>query len=71
MFVSNSFHNVSGIYDKGMINVSHVVYILATTYLMAFIFGPWMPWMDGIHFMTSDPSVLAPACGKMSKSRTH
>ena len=44
--------------SKFCVNVSQVVYISATSYQKAFIFGPLFPWRVGIDSMTPDPGSM-------------
>ena len=69
LFVRTSFRRME-FASKFCVKVSQVVYISATTYQKAFIFGPLLPWRVGIHSMTPDPRVHAPGWGERSKSRT-
>ena len=68
-FVCTSFRRLE-FASKFCVKVSQVVYISATTHQKAFIFGPYLPWRVGIHYMTTDPRVHALGWGKRSKSRT-
>ena len=49
--------------SKFCVKVSQVVYISATAYRKAFMFGPYLPWRVGIHSMTPIPRVHAPWWG--------
>ena len=61
-FVCASFSRVEFV-SKVCVKVSQVVYISATTYQKAFIFGPLVPWRVGICSITPDPRVHALGLG--------